>query len=130
MLRAKIFLFAAVSISASICAGDLGVFEAATDVGSPGKPGNVAFDAAKSTYKISGGGANMWFTNDALHFVWKKVSGDGSLAAEFLIPPSEGGDPRGKAVLMIRQTLDKDSAYADAALHGDGLPSLQYRETQ
>jgi Tol biopolymer transport system component len=31
---------------------------------------------------------------------------------------------------MIRQSLDPDSAYADAALHGDGLTSLQYRETK
>jgi TolB protein len=29
---------------------------------------------------------------------------------------------------MIRQTLDADSAYVDAALHGDGLTSLQSRE--
>src|SRR5262249_2975291 len=32
-----------------------------------------------------------------------------------------------KAVLMIRQSLDANSAYADVALHGDGLTSLQYR---
>ena len=32
-----------------------------------------------------------------------------------------------KAALMIRQSLKPDSAYADAALHGDGLTSLQYR---
>jgi len=30
----------------------------------------------------------------------------------------------------VRQSLDPDAAYADAALHGDGLTSLQYRETQ
>ena len=32
-----------------------------------------------------------------------------------------------KAVLMIRQNLDRDAAYADVALHGDGLTSLQFR---
>jgi len=32
-----------------------------------------------------------------------------------------------KAVLMVRQNLNPDSAYADVALHGDGLTSLQYR---
>src|SRR5262249_34324527 len=32
-----------------------------------------------------------------------------------------------KAVLMIRQALTADSAYADVALHGDGLTSLQFR---
>jgi hypothetical protein len=28
---------------------------------------------------------------------------------------------------MIRQNLDRDAAYADVALHGDGLTSLQFR---
>jgi hypothetical protein len=32
-----------------------------------------------------------------------------------------------KAMLMIRQTLDAGSAYADAVSHGDGLTSLQFR---
>ena len=31
---------------------------------------------------------------------------------------------------MIRQSLDADSAYVDVALHGDGLTSLQFRETK
>src|SRR5437899_8507524 len=31
---------------------------------------------------------------------------------------------------MIRQTLDADSPYADAALHGSGLTSLQFREQE
>jgi len=29
---------------------------------------------------------------------------------------------------MMRQSLDADSPYADVALHGSGLTSLQYRE--
>jgi tricorn protease-like protein len=35
-----------------------------------------------------------------------------------------------KAVLMIRQTLDADSVYADLAVHGSGLTALQYREAK
>ena len=31
---------------------------------------------------------------------------------------------------MMRQTLDPDSVYADVALHGDGLTSLQYRDAK
>ena len=30
---------------------------------------------------------------------------------------------------MIRKTLDPDSPYIDAAVHGDGLTSLQFRRT-
>ena len=31
---------------------------------------------------------------------------------------------------MIRQSLDAGSAYADVALHGGGLTSLQYRDAK
>ena len=68
----------------------------------------------------------MWFAEDAFHFVWKKVSGDVTLAADISFEGT-GGDPHRKACLLIRQSLDADSAYADAAIHGDGLTSLQYR---
>jgi TolB protein len=49
-----------------------------------------------------------------------------TLAADIVFE-GQGGDPHRKACLLIRQNLDVDSAYADAALHGDGLTSLQYR---
>jgi len=108
---------------------DLGLFEEHADVGGPAKAGSVAFDAAAKTYKIAGGGTNMWANADAFHFVWKKMSGDISLAADAAFP-TPGGDPHRKAVLILRQTLDADSPYVDAALHGDGLTSLQYREAK
>lgn len=108
---------------------ELGVFESHADVGSPAKAGSVEFDADAKTYKVAGGGTNMWANADAFHFVWKKMSGDVSLAADVAFP-APGGDPHRKAVLILRQTLDADSPYVDAALHGDGLTSLQYRETK
>lgn len=107
-----------------------GFSEGDTDIGSPSKGGKVDYDAAKGVYTIHGGGSNMWFSSDAFHFVWKQVSGDVSLAADVLVNATQGGDPHRKAVLMVRQSLDADSPYADAALHGDGLTSLQYRETK
>jgi TolB protein len=69
----------------------------------------------------------MWFTSDAFHFVWKKVSGDVSLTADISFSHA-GGNEHKKAVLMVRQNLDPDSPYADAALHASGLTSLQYRQ--
>ena len=104
----------------------LGIFEGHGDVGTVLHPGSVDYDAGKQSYTIAGSGENMWFAVDAFHFVWKKVSGDVSLAADvgFL---GQGKNPHRKAVLMIRQTLDADSAYADVAVHGVGLTSLQYR---
>lgn len=71
----------------------------------------------------------MWSTADAFHFAWKRMSGDVSLAADVSFVGT-GGNAHRKACLIIRQSLDRDSAYADAALHGDGLTSLQYREAK
>src|SRR6266850_2034123 len=107
----------------------IGLFDGHDEVGVTPRAGSAEYDANRHTYAVSGGGANMWFTNDAFHFVWKKVSGDVKLAADIEIVGKEG-DPHRKAVLLVRQSLDADAAYADAALHGDGLTSLQYRETQ
>src|SRR6185369_17448968 len=59
----------------------LGLFSDQTDVGNVRKPGSAEYDAARGSYVIAGGGENMWFTNDAFHFVWKRVSGDLTLAA-------------------------------------------------
>src|SRR6185436_10950482 len=41
-----------------------------------------------------------------------------------------GVDPHRKAGLIIRATLDADSPYVDAVVHGDGLTSLQFRRTK
>ncbi|MDB6064051.1 MAG: hypothetical protein JWR26_259 [Pedosphaera sp.] len=120
--------FSIMRSAAQTAAPPLGIFEGHNDVGLTGHAGAVQFDPAKKTYLISGGGGNMWVTNDAFHFVWKKVSGDVTLAADISFIGTEG-DPHRKACLIVRQSLEPDSAYADAALHGSGLTSLQYRES-
>lgn len=105
-----------------------GFFEAASEIGDPGQKGSVSFDAARGVYTVSGGGENMWFGSDELFFVYKRAEGDLSLAADIAWPDA-GGDPHKKACLIIRQSLEPDAAYADAVIHGDGLCSIQYRET-
>ncbi|HXH48505.1 MAG TPA: hypothetical protein VNM47_03955 [Terriglobia bacterium] len=108
-------------------ASQIGLFENHRDVGTVLHRGSVEYDVSKGTYTISGSGDNMWFTNDDFHFVWKKVSGDVTLSADIAFEGAGGNEHR-KAVLMIRQSLDPDSVYADIARHGVGLTSLQWRE--
>jgi Tol biopolymer transport system component len=105
----------------------LGLFEAHGDIGTVGKSGSVTYDAAQESYLVAGSGENMWFDNDAFHFVWKQASGDLSLAADIRWI-GKGGNAHRKACLIMRQNLTPDSPYADAVLHGDGLTSIQYRE--
>jgi Tol biopolymer transport system component len=104
-----------------------GVFSEQSDVGVVRRAGDSHFEAAREAYVISGSGANMWFTNDAFHFVWKKVSGDVNLSADIRFLDTNK-EPHRKACLMIRQSLEPDSPYADAARHGNGLTCLQFRE--
>lgn len=108
--------------------GTLGIFESQADVGSVTPPGSGVYDAASGVYTVDSAGANLWVATDAFHFAWKKVSGDISLTADINFPvTTAGSSPHRKALLMFRQTLDADGAYADAALHGSGETALQYR---
>jgi hypothetical protein len=107
----------------------LGLFSDQSEVGVVRHAGTARFDAAHEVYLVSGGGANMWFTNDAFHFVWKRVAGDVNLSADISFLDTNGVEHR-KACLLIRQSLGADSAYADAARHGNGLTCLQFRESK
>ena len=110
-------------------AAALGIFENHGDVGTVSQPGSIAFDDSTHSYTVSGSGENMWSTRDAFHYVWKKASGDLEIAADIAFKGA-GKEAHRKACLIIRQSLDPDSAYVDAALHGDGLTSLQFREAK
>lgn len=107
---------------------DLGQFQGQGDFGQILRPGSGHYDPSKSTYTVSGSGANLWFGIDDFHYVWKKMSGDVAVTADIDFVGEKGNAHR-KAVLMIRQSLDPHSIYADVARHGDGLTSLQFRDT-
>jgi hypothetical protein len=130
-LSARLSFAAAVVVlligSPDVRAGE-GIFEGQGDVGVVLRKGSVEYDAAQGRYLLTGSGENMWFAADAFYFVWKKISGDVSITADITFPTSAGNAHK-KAALLIRQSLDADSPYADAALHGNGLTSLQFRET-
>jgi len=120
-------LQAANSANTASSANAAGIFESHGDVGTVLHAGSVDYDAAKQAYTIAGGGENMWSVKDAFQFAWKKASGDVTLTADIAFV-GKGAQEHRKAVLMVRQSLDEDSAYADVALHGNGLTSLQYRD--
>src|ERR1700682_1376446 len=121
-----IFLLVCAASAQETPRSPLGAFEAHADVGETPKQGSVEYDAASGEYRVTGGGANIWSTIDAFHFVWIKLSGDVSVAANIQFIGA-GAVAHRKAVLMIRQGLEPGAPYADAALHGDGLTSLQFR---
>jgi TolB protein len=125
-----IVLFSAASLMrAQPAPPALGLFQNHADIGSVLHEGSAQYDTQHRAYTLSGSGENMGSASDAFQFAWKEVSGDMELTADIAFPEKSVNLHR-KAVLMIRQTLDADSSYADVALHGDGLASLQYRDAK
>ncbi len=121
-------LILSLALCSTLAAAGIGIFDSDGSVGVTPKKGSVEYNAAANEYRVTGGGANIWAATDAFHFVWKRLSGDVTLTADVQFSGA-GAVAHRKAVLMVRQTLEPGSAYADAALHGDGLTSLQFRPT-
>ncbi|HJP60113.1 MAG TPA: hypothetical protein VJ865_08935 [Gemmatimonadaceae bacterium] len=122
-------LFTGLLMSASLEAqSPLGVFEGQTDVGRTRHPGSAKYDPRLEHYRIRGSGQNMWDTRDDFHFVWKRLSGNFILStrAHFI---GRGVEAHRKIGWTIRPTLDPNSPHVTAALHGDGLVSLQFRRS-
>jgi TolB protein len=107
----------------------LGIFEGQDDIGKVNKPGSATYDAEKQEYTIKGSGANMWFDHDEFHFEWRRIRGNFILTtrAQFV---GEGVEQHRKIGWMVRSSLDSDSPHVNAAVHGDGLTSLQFRRSK
>ncbi|HTR31762.1 MAG TPA: hypothetical protein VMH27_20960 [Puia sp.] len=104
----------------------LGVFQGQSDVGGALVAGSSSFDSRTGAYTIVSAGYNIWYQRDEFRYVWKKMSGDVSLAVDVDFPDTAGYNDR-KAVLVIRQNLDDDGKEAVVALHGAGLMHLAWR---
>lgn len=115
--------------SARADGGAVGQFAHHADIGSPEIAGTATYDASVQEYRLAAGGINLWGPTDQFHFAWNEMKGDFILRARVQLI-GQGVDPHRKLGWMVRSSLDANSAYADACVHGDGLTSLQYRRTQ
>lgn len=104
----------------------IGIFDGQSDVGGPLVPGAASYDSAAKTYTIHSAGYNIWYQRDEFRFLWKKMSGDVSLASDAAFPDPNGYGDR-KVVLVIRQALDDDSQEAMVGEHGTGMIHLAWR---
>ncbi len=104
----------------------IGIFQGQSDVGGAVVKGSSSYNAAAGKYIITSAGYNVWYNRDEFRYLWKKMSGDVSLAADIDFPDPKGFSDR-KILLVIRQSLDDDSKEAIAALHGGGMVHLAQR---
>ena len=107
----------------------IGIFENQSDVGAALVQGDAGYDPADKSYTITSAGYNIWYTRDEFRYLWKRMSGDVSLAASISFPDPSGFGDR-KAALVIRQGLNDDSVEALVAQHGAGMVHLARREVQ
>ena len=105
----------------------LGPFDESSDVGGA-TPGSVAYDEDTQSLRISGSGANMWFDHDEFRFVWKRLRGDFIVRTRGRLLGT-GGNPHRKIGWSARASLEADAPHVSAAVHGDGLTSLQFRRS-
>src|ERR1043165_2166213 len=92
----------------------IGQFDAQSDVGGPLAPGSASYDAGAKTYTINSAGYNIWYQRDEFRYLWKKLSGDVSLAAAVTWPNIDDFHDR-KVALIFRDSLDDDSRQIMAA---------------
>jgi TolB protein len=126
--RAAIFGTLGAILDASYCPGfaSIGVFTTGEDIGETGIPGSAQFDGATGEYRVCGAGANVSGSEDAFYFVWRRISGNATLAADVRFVSGISSDR--KALLMIRWGTDTHAAYIAAVLHSSGRTTMQCRE--
>src|SRR3954463_9934774 len=59
----------------------IGIFDGQSDVGAAIIPGSSSYESATKKYTITSAGYNIWYVRDEFRYLWKKVSGDVSMAA-------------------------------------------------
>ena len=123
-------LLLACLLGASVVAqtGTFGAFASSNDIGAPPIKGSAEFNPSAREYTIIGSGTDIWARADQFHYLSREMSGDFTVTAttKFLTD----GNAHRKAVIMLRKTLETDSPFVHVAIHGDGMPSVQFRTTK
>ena len=106
-----------------------GIFDNVQDIGKPKHNGSTVYNESLQKYRITGSGKNIWSKADEFHLASLKMDGD-MIITTFCKFEGKGTELHRKMGIMIREKLDSGARYADAAIHGDGLTSLQYRDSE
>ncbi|KAA3640099.1 MAG: biopolymer transporter TolR [Bacteroidetes bacterium] len=132
-MKKAIFLFTLIQSifimhGTSTAQNTIGLFDNHIDIGNPKNAGFAHYGPQQQQYTIGGAGANMWGERDEFQYLWTTIQGDFILRAEVNFLGS-GVDPHRKAGWIVKNDLLENTAHVSAAIHGDGLTSLQYRKS-
>lgn len=97
------------------------------DAGEVGWAGSAGFSGG--VYAVSGSGIDIWNNADSFHYVFRAIAGDCTLIAQVtgLGNVNNNVDPWSKAGVMIRETLNQDSANAFIAITGQNGSFFSWR---
>lgn len=88
------------------------------DVGAPSLAGSAT--AVDAGWDLVAGGVDIWESADQFHFVFRDVAGDFDIAVR--VESFTPAHLYSKAGLMVRETLDADSAHLMFVLFADDAP--------
>jgi hypothetical protein len=80
------------------------------DIGSVGAKGTASYDTTTKVFRVTGAGADVWGSADALHYAYRPFTGDGSIVAR--VASVQNVDAWTKAGVMFRQSLTAGSMHA------------------
>ena len=75
-------------------------------------------EAPPGTFTVTARSGNVWGQSDQFNYVFKQLSGTGSIIAKIVSVTNT--DPGARAGVMIRETLDPDSKHAFTFIRQDG----------
>lgn len=93
------------------------------DIGAVGQAGNAT--SSGGTFTIGASGADIWGGADAFYYVYQGLSGDGEITAR--VASLDNTDAWAKSGVMIRESLNADSAFAMTVVTPSNGTTLQHR---
>jgi hypothetical protein len=88
------------------------------DIGSPVLSGSASYSAG--TFTVKAAGADIWGSSDQFHYVYRPLSGDGTIIAR--VASIQNTDPWAKTGVMIRESLASNSTFVEMIVSpGKGL---------
>ncbi|HLA84944.1 MAG TPA: fibronectin type III domain-containing protein, partial [Thermoguttaceae bacterium] len=99
----------------------------AEDIGLTGATGYSSYDEATGTYTVAGSGDNLAATADDFQYLYQTLSGDGSITVR--VASMGNTATSAKAGVMIRESLDVNSRFADLVLTPTNGLYFQYRSS-
>ena len=84
-------------------------------------------DKGNNAFSVASSGTDIWGTADQFRFVYKSLSGNGSITAR--VDSLTRSDAWSKAGVMIRESLDAGSKHVSTVVTPDNSCSQQYRAT-